>query len=93
MQKNAKGDATRLAMTFSIVSDILAKKLQRERDARAKGLVASAYSLESLTLSAALYSALFVGLHRPGELTVRLAQRSAHQTPSSETLHVPHRRQ
>ena len=81
MQKNAKGGATRLAMTFSIVSDILAKKLQRERDARAKGLVASVYSLESFTLSAALYSALFVGLHRPGELTVRLTSKGVRTRP------------
>jgi hypothetical protein len=71
MQKDSKDGATRLAITFSILTDILAKKLQREIEARARGQAASVYSLESFTLSAALYSALFVGLHRPGELTVR----------------------
>ena len=81
MQKDSKDGATRLAMTFSILTDILAKKLQREIVARASGHTASVYSLESFTLSAALYSSLFVGLHRPGELTVRLTSKGVRSKP------------
>ena len=79
MQKDQNGGHVRLAMTFSILSDLLSKKLQREVDARANGHVESIYSLESFTLASALYTSLFVGLHRPSELTVR-------RTSKGETL-------
>ena len=71
MHKEVKSGRIRLAITASILIDVLSKKLNREPEARAAGNVPSIYSLENYTLSAALYCSLFVGLHRPGELTVR----------------------
>ena len=72
MHKEAKSGRVRLAITASILTDVLTKKLNRETQLLSAGqAVPNVYSLRSYKLSAALYCSLFIGLHRPGELTVR----------------------